>query len=116
MTRRRQRRTTSPGAGEKPATEQEADARGRTAAKGAAKEAESFLHWVLRCSGFIGLVILLLSIYFVSTVGRLFWEMRVEVAAPPEIVPQCEDLLGAARLQGNLQPGARRTTRSSAGC
>ncbi len=56
-------------------------------------EEESFLHWVVRCSGFIGLVILLLSVYFVSTVGRLFWEMRVEVAAPPEMVGQCEALL-----------------------
>ena len=36
-------------------------------------QVENFLLWVVRCSGFIGLVILLLSIYFVSTVGRLFW-------------------------------------------
>ncbi len=54
---------------------------------------EGFLSWVIRCSYPIGIVILLLSIYFVSTVGRLFWEMRIEVAAPPELVLQCEGLL-----------------------
>jgi biopolymer transport protein ExbB len=61
---------------------------------------ENFLHWLIRCSGIIGLVILLLSIYFVSTVGRLFWEMRVEVAAPPEIVGQCESLLEQRDFKG----------------
>jgi biopolymer transport protein ExbB len=63
-------------------------------------EMENFLVWVIRCSGFIGLVILLLSIYFVSTVGRLFWEMRVETAAPPEIVLQCESLLEQRDFKG----------------
>jgi biopolymer transport protein ExbB len=63
-------------------------------------EEESFLHWVVRCSGPIGAFILLLSIYFVSTVGRLFWEMRVEVAAPPEMVGQCENLLQQRDFKG----------------
>jgi len=63
-------------------------------------EEETFLHWVVRCSGPIGAVILLLSIYFVSTVGRLFWEMRVEVAAPPEMVGQCENLLQQRDFKG----------------
>jgi len=61
---------------------------------------ESFLHWVIRCSYPIGIVILLLSVYFVSTVGRLFWEMRVEVAAPPELVLQCEGLLEQRDFKG----------------
>jgi biopolymer transport protein ExbB len=63
-------------------------------------EVEGFLSWLIRCSGFIGLVILLLSIYFVSTVGRLFWEMRMEVAAPPEIVSQAEGLLEQRDFKG----------------
>ena len=45
-------------------------------------------------------MILLLSIYFVSTVGRLFWEMRIEMAAPPEIVQQCENLLEQRDFKG----------------
>jgi biopolymer transport protein ExbB len=61
---------------------------------------ESFLAWVIRCSGLIGLVILLLSIYFVSTVARLFWEMRIEVASPPEVVQQCETLLEHRDFKG----------------
>jgi len=64
------------------------------------KRTEGFLHWVIRCSGFIGLVILLLSVYFVSTVARLFWEMRVDVAAPPEVVLQCEELLEQRNFKG----------------
>jgi hypothetical protein len=60
----------------------------------------SFLSWVVYCSGLIGLIILLLSIYFVSTVGRLFWEMRVEVAAPPELIAQCETLLEQRDFKG----------------
>jgi biopolymer transport protein ExbB len=63
-------------------------------------EVEGFLSWLIRCSGFIGLVILLLSIYFVSTVGRLFWEMRPEIAAPPEIVSQAEGLLEQRDFKG----------------
>ncbi len=70
------------------------------APSGKAAPRENFLHWVIRCSYPIGIVILLLSIYFVSTVGRLFWEMRVEVAAPPELVLQCEGLLEQRDFKG----------------
>jgi biopolymer transport protein ExbB len=38
-------------------------------------------------------VILLLSIYFVSTVSRLFIEMRQKVATPPELVDELAELL-----------------------
>lgn len=85
-------------ANEKPSAE--AAAADKAAQPAAAEHVESFLHWVIRCSGFIGLVILLLSIYFVSTVGRLFWEMRVDVAAPPELVLQCEGLLEQRDFKG----------------
>ncbi len=54
---------------------------------------KSRVWWVIESSGFIGLVILLLSIYFVSTVCRLFIELRPIVAAPPEIVDEVEDML-----------------------
>ena len=74
--------------------------------KEAPKE-ENFLIWVIRCSGLIGGVIVILSIYFISTVGRLFWEMRVEVAAPPAMVLQCEGLLEQRDFKGifNLVKG-----------
>jgi biopolymer transport protein ExbB len=61
---------------------------------------DNFLVWVMKCSGLIGIVILLLSIYFVSTVSRLFWEMRIEMASPPELVQQCESLLEQRDFKG----------------
>jgi biopolymer transport protein ExbB len=82
------------------APDEERGAASRPATLSAATPGEGRLAWVIRCSGFIGLVLLLLSIYFVSTVGRLFWEMRVEMAAPPEIVQQCENLLEQRDFKG----------------
>ena len=89
-----------PAAGEKPVADDETPT---PAPEGEAKktvETESTLWWVIKWSGPIGLVLLLLSIYFVSTVARLFWEMRVEVAAPPETVAQCESLLERRDFKG----------------
>ena len=63
-------------------------------------ETESTLVWVIKWSGWIGLVLLLLSIYFVATVARLFGEMRIEVAAPAEVVSQCEGLLERRDFKG----------------
>lgn len=54
---------------------------------------KSRLWWFIESSGAIGAVILLLSIYFVSTVGRLFIEMRPQVAAPPALVEELLELL-----------------------
>jgi len=56
-------------------------------------EEKSRFYWFLESSGAIGALILLLSIYFVSTVSRLFLEMRQKVAAPPELVADLMDLL-----------------------
>jgi biopolymer transport protein ExbB len=49
--------------------------------------------WFIESSGAIGAVILLLSIYFVSTVGRLFLEIRPQVAVPPELVDELAERL-----------------------
>jgi biopolymer transport protein ExbB len=54
----------------------------------------------VKSSGFIGLVILLLSIYFVSTVARLFFELRISMAMPPEIIGRCEELLQQRDFKG----------------
>jgi biopolymer transport protein ExbB len=56
-------------------------------------EGESVFMWFIKTSGFIGLVILILSIYFVATVSRLFLEMRPMIAMPPEVIARCEALL-----------------------
>ena len=54
---------------------------------------QSMFRWLIESSGFIGFVILLLSIYFIATVSRLFLELRQKVAAPPELVDELVDLL-----------------------
>jgi biopolymer transport protein ExbB len=86
----------------KEAPQAEAKQPAKEAAKEPAREASqpepekaprSRVMWFLESSGLIGLFILGLSIYFVSTVGRLFLEMRPQVAVPPEIVDEVEDLL-----------------------
>ncbi len=54
---------------------------------------QSTVWWIIHTSGAIGGVILLLSIYFVATVTRLFIEMRQQVAAPPPLVNDLNEML-----------------------
>jgi biopolymer transport protein ExbB len=56
--------------------------------------------WFIRSSGLIGLGILILSIYFVATVIRLFIELRLPVAMPPEEIAAAETLLQSRDYQG----------------
>lgn len=69
-------------------------------AKEEVKPTKSYLMWIIESSGLIGLVIFGLSIYFVSLVGRMFWEMRLQMALPPEIVSECENLLEQREFKG----------------
>ncbi len=64
------------------------------------KETMSWFSFIVKSSGFIGLVILLFSIYFVSTVARLFFELRISMAMPPEILGRCEELLQQRDFKG----------------
>jgi len=64
---------------------------------------ESWLSWVIRCSGLIGLLILGLSIYFFATTIRLFIDLRMDVAAPPELTQQCAALIDQRDLNGAYQ-------------
>ena len=66
----------------------------------APKQTKSRFMWFIESSGLIGLGILILSIYFVATVIRLFIELRLPVAMPPEEVAQAESLLQARDYQG----------------
>jgi biopolymer transport protein ExbB len=56
--------------------------------------------WFLKSSGPIGFFIFLLSIYFVATVCRLFWELRLPVAVPPEVIGRCQELLQERDFKG----------------
>jgi biopolymer transport protein ExbB len=62
-------------------------------AKPAEQPSKSYVWWFIRSSGLIGLFILILSIYFVATVIRLFLEMRLDVAIPPELLTRFDDML-----------------------
>ena len=62
----------------------------------------AFLWWVIHMSGLIGLFLLILSIYFVTLVTRLFFELRPEIAVPPEVTQQCDELLQKRDFNGLL--------------
>jgi biopolymer transport protein ExbB len=64
------------------------------------QQTESGLHWFLRSSGFIGLFIFMLSVYFVALVIRLFFHMRPEIEVPQAVVTGCRDLIAQRNLQG----------------
>jgi biopolymer transport protein ExbB len=63
-------------------------------------DSTNMLQWIIETSGFIGLVLLILSIYFVATVVRMFLELRSSVTLPLEVVEECENLLKARDVQG----------------
>jgi biopolymer transport protein ExbB len=56
--------------------------------------------WIIESSGLIGAVILLLSVYFIATVGKLFVELRHPIAMPPALIAQCDDLLQKKHFMG----------------
>jgi biopolymer transport protein ExbB len=64
------------------------------------KETMSWFSLIVKSSGIIGLGILLISIYFVSTVARLFFELRITMAMPPEILTRCEERLQQRDFKG----------------
>jgi biopolymer transport protein ExbB len=63
------------------------------------KEAPNLLQWAWRASGYIGLFLVLLSIYFTALVIRLFLELRVSEAVPPGLVDRLEDAIKERKFQ-----------------
>ena len=61
---------------------------------------ENYFIWVVKTSGWIGLIILICSIYFIATVARMFVELRLDTAIPPEVIAQCEALLEQRDFKG----------------
>ena len=61
---------------------------------------QNYFIWVVVTSGWIGLVILICSIYFIATVARMFVELRIDTAIPPEVIAQCEALLEQRDFKG----------------
>ncbi|MGC3968809.1 MAG: MotA/TolQ/ExbB proton channel family protein [Pirellulales bacterium] len=56
--------------------------------------------WFIESSGWIGAVLLLLSMYFIATVSRLFFELRLDKEMPPETVIDVNALVDQRNFQG----------------
>ena len=65
-----------------------------------APKQKPWLYWFLESSGVIGAFILILSIYFVATVCRQFFELRLPIAIPPDIVGRAQELLQQKDFKG----------------
>lgn len=78
-----------------PAQAQDRSAAAETAASGPTMNSkESFLSWMVRASGPIGLLILVLSFYLVALVVWMFLNFRRSVAIPGRLVRELNELLG----------------------
>jgi biopolymer transport protein ExbB len=79
------------GAGDEGATQAE----GRDAESGVPRvdATESFLAWMIRASGWIGLVIAIMSFYLIALVVWMSLHYRRVAAVPPELVSDVHDLL-----------------------
>jgi biopolymer transport protein ExbB len=85
---------------EKPAAAAKSGDEGETEA---APEKQNMLMWLIETSGFIGLIILVISIFFVHRTVTLFLEMRPEIIIPPELVQQYDALLTKKDFNGIYQ-------------
>jgi len=63
-------------------------------------KSQSVLMWIIHTSGWIGLLLLIISIYFIATVMQLFMELRTPIVAPPELMEECESLLTKRDFNG----------------
>lgn len=61
---------------------------------------KSSLGWLIETSGWIGAFLLLISIFFVATVMRLFLELREPIVAPRELLQECETALARRDYNG----------------
>lgn len=63
------------------------------AAGNALESGKVSLAWIIKTSGLIGAFLLVISLFFVATVIRLFLELREAVVAPRALLQECEALL-----------------------
>jgi biopolymer transport protein ExbB len=85
---------------EEPAAPAAAKSTGAPAAGGTAAPApKTMLEWAFHASGPIGLLLVLLSIYFTALVIRLFMEYRVSEAVPTALVDKLETAIRDKKFQ-----------------
>jgi biopolymer transport protein ExbB len=57
----------------------------------------SFLGWMIRASGWIGLIIVLMSFYLIALIVWMAQRYRTTVAVPPELLSEVQNLLEKAK-------------------
>jgi biopolymer transport protein ExbB len=67
---------------------------------GDSTQKESWFSWFIRCNGLIGIVILIVSVGLVALIARMFVDLRMQTAMPPEIIAQCEAMLEQRDFKG----------------
>ena len=77
-----------------------APAADKPAATSEHKPPSSKLMWIIVTSGWIGAFLMILSIYFIATSGRLFTELVPGKVMPPQVVDQCTAALEKRDLKG----------------
>ena len=95
----------APAAGEDPAGEAPAAGGAQPAANGAAPAAasESFLSWMIRASGFFGLILLLLSFLMVALIMANVLSIRRDNLMPPDLIGAFEEKLNNKDYQGAFE-------------
>ena len=58
------------------------------------------LQWIVVTSGWIGAFLMILSMYFIATTGRLFTELRPQKVIPPDVTDQCTAAMEKRDLKG----------------
>ena len=78
---------------------------------------ESFLRWMARSTGPIGVVLLLMSFYMIALVAWMFFEYRRPNAVPERLVGDLNNLLDRrSNTRSAFERLCTATRRSSAGC
>ncbi len=67
------------------------------------KKAESYLTWLVHTSGWIGGVLLLMSLFLVARVIECFMALRAQVIAPADLMEEWEQLLKKRDVKGIYQ-------------
>jgi biopolymer transport protein ExbB len=65
--------------------------------------AESFLHWMFRASGLIGVVIVAMSFYLIALVSWMALQYRKAIAVPEALIRDLNDLLGQKQFSTAYQ-------------
>lgn len=85
---------------EEPAAEEKAAAKDATAAEGTKPPAgKSMLRWFVDAAGPIGLFLVLISVWLVQHVIKLFMEMKVSEAVPPALVERLDAAIKEKKFQ-----------------